>query len=170
MNKAAMLFFALAVSLAPRVGVAAGISGFQDFQFGMRLAEVQDTETLTPSSDIEEGRWFKASETATILGNDYGQELLFNRDDILIQVNVSRQFEGIDVACTGAFDEVFGAIRATYGEPDQQPERTVHGGIAAITVAHFTQGDGSRVILSAIFLNNCTVNVAYISSPGGAGF
>ena len=166
--------FALTISLAivacPLIGLAEEMTGFQDFQFGMTRQAAEAVQPLTPGSSEESGRWYRAASMVNILGDDYSQELLFNPDDILIQVNVSRKFDGGDTACTSEFNAVFGAIRARYGEPDQPPNRSVHGGISAITAARFTGTDGSRVNLASIWLNDCTINVAYVSSPGGSGF
>jgi hypothetical protein len=95
----------------------------------MAREEAETIQSLTPGSVEESNPWYHATASVNILGIDYSQALLFNPDDILLQVNVSRKFVGGDTACTLEFNDVFGAVRARYGEPDQPPNRSVYGGI-----------------------------------------
>lgn len=90
MPKSALPFcFSLIISVLPVSAFAHEISGFQDFQFGMPLSEVEAIQPLTPGSEEDKGRWYQAAETVNILGNEYTQKLLFNGDEVLIQVKGS---------------------------------------------------------------------------------
>lgn len=149
---------------------AQGIDGFQDFKVGMTVSQVEKIASISPSSREEKGQWFRNANEVEIIGEFYTQEFLFNVENLLVQVNVYREFEAIDVSCTNEFEESFGAIRATYGEPDEPAERKIFGGVAAMTSVRFSRSDGSRVILMTNFLDKCLVHVAYVGAAGGASF
>mgnify|MGYP000477626443 FL=1 len=146
------------------------IIGFQNYKFGRTIKQVLEIDELVATSANDDGQWFNTRRKTTILGENYTQSLLFGPDGKLKQVNVFREFEGGDIACSGAFEEAFGAIRATYGNADQPPDRTVHGGISAITTARFTHSNGSSVRLSSVFISGCLINVAYTAGTDGSGF
>lgn len=164
------IILATIVSLSPSVGSAEGITGFQDFQFGMSLSDVQATASLTPTKRDDSGHWYETSQMVTILGNDYTQALVFNDEEALIQVNVIRKFESNRFSCKSEFDSVYRSVRARYGDPDQPPQR-VDLNDAEINAADFTQSDGSKVFPTSTWLSgNCTISVAYISAPVGSVF
>ena len=154
----------------PMGSSADSLKGFQDFVFGMTLQEASAIQSLSLASETDAGHQYESEVVVNILGKEYRQTLLFDDRDLLTQVNVYRELNEGDLMCTAEFEEVFGAVRARYGEADQPPNRTAHGGMTAITSAQFTEADGSKIKLAAVWLDNCLINVAYISGPGGSDF
>jgi len=157
------------MGLSPSVGSAEGITGFQDFQFGMSLSDVQAITNLTQGERHPRGQWYKASEIVTILGDEYAPSLLFNDAGILTNVSLTREFAGHRITCKGAFDRALGAIQANHGEPDQPPERESDA-VRELNSVHFTKSDGSRLTLFSYYLTSCQITVGYGAAPVGAGF
>lgn len=169
-NRVLGLILATAVGLSTSVVSAEGITGFQEFQFGMSLSEVQAIASLTPTERSGPGNWYEASHMVTILGDDYNQLLVFNDEGRLFEVHVTREFGSNRSSCRIEFEKVYRAVLARYSEPDRPPERADLG-IAELNAADFTQRDGSKVRPSSTYLSNkCILSVAYIAVPVGVGF
>lgn len=169
-NILSMILMGQILIAVPEIGESGEvISGFRDYEFGTPLSKLSGTLNLSLDPTEEDMEWYNAAETIKVLGQDYKQSFGF-QDGLLIQVNIHREFEGIETACEVEFDSAYAALQATYGNSDQLPERKNYSGISTIRSATFTGPDGSAVKLAAVFIQTCLVNVAYVSSPGGAGF
>ena len=162
--------FGLLISLAhPVFGQDVdSIAGFRSFSFGMSLADARSVETLDEKSREPKGVWYRTS-AVDVGANSYEQQLLFE-NDVLVQINLTREADLTDVGCTFEFHEAYGAVQAAYGKADSEPKRNVIGSLSAITSATFTKPDTSAIKLASVWINNCTINVAYIGKKGGGGF
>ena len=157
---------------APSIGSADGIDGFRGFRFGMSVEAAQTMGVLTPqeNGEIELGRWYNYSRPETVDGLVYQVALLFNGNSGLISVNLSRRVDAHDALCTSHFSSALSSLQASFGTPDQPPERLSHGGIMTNTTARFSFRDGSRIVLTSIFIGDCSISVALLSPREGGGF
>jgi hypothetical protein len=68
---------------------------------------------------------------------------------------------------------VYGLVKAVYVEPDQPPQRQLHGGgIGVIRVASFTFRDQGKinVVGASVTGASCLVSVNYTQGSGGRSF
>lgn len=158
--------------LTPYIGHASGIEGFRDFQFGMSVGSVEAMGALVPqeNGDMESGQWYSFYHPEIVDGVSYRVALQFNRNDEMINVNLSRRTDAHDALCTSQFSSTLSSLQAAFGTPDQPPERLTHGGIMTTTTARFSFRDGSRVTLTTIFISDCSISVSLMAAREGGGF
>lgn len=153
---------------------AATLDGFGPFIFDTALERVEarhDLEIRDPDGTEVTAR---VAREYTVIGYDFLVELVFERGKLRDIWLLSQHQAGSGGACYDHWENVFGALNAKYGSPDDTPSKDVSS-FGADFKARFTVSQGRSIELQTDYItqseydeSSCETVLTYRDRTGGS--
>lgn len=159
------------------------LAGFGEFEFGLSEQEVRarieiEDERMDTVMRYEPALILEEKGITKVQGMEFTR-LFIVYDAKLVGIQLSREQPEIRTGCDNWFDRVFGMLRARYGDPDTEVNRSLMRDILQTTRARFTFGNGAAITLGAVWTHQsmsneeepkCRLLVTYEGPPPGDQF
>ncbi len=157
------------------------LKGYDDFPFGMAEADVRTrinvaSEKTDSIADYSSLLLLDENGSVSIRGINFHRRFAF-RDGKLTIIQLMNETSESVTGCDNWFDRIYGAIKAQYGDPDTDVERTNFSGVTKITSTRFTFANSAAIVLGGIWtgtgmsgVEKCEILVTYEASKSGSSF